>query len=203
MTLHLEAVSDNLIQLLHRLMAAEPLQQFYLVGDTALALHYGHRKSIDLDLFTHTPFDASKLNEFLNQDFGLTEASIDTNTVLGQINGIKTDFIAHQYPIVGEVTTIDGVRLLGVEDIAAMKLNAIANRGSKKDFWDYAELLKHFDHQSLLDCYTQKYPHSSLWNLEKSLCYFDDAEHDPDPICLANQTWKQIKDIILAECRIH
>jgi len=56
MTLHLEAVSDNLVQLLHRLMAAEPLQQFYLVGGTALALHYGHRKSIDLDLFTHTPF---------------------------------------------------------------------------------------------------------------------------------------------------
>ena len=135
MTLHLEAVSGNLVQLLHRLMAAEPLQQFYLVGGTALALHYGHRKSIDLDLFTHTPFDASKLNEFLNQDYG--------------------------------------------------------------------ELLKHFDHQSLLNFYKKKYPHSSLWNLEKSLCYFDDAEHDPDPICLANQTWKQIKGAILAQCRIH
>ncbi len=202
MKLHLEAVSKSLIKLLQRLMAAEQLQEFYLVGGTALALHYGHRKSIDLDLFAHKPFDAVKLGEFLSQKFSLTEASVAANTVLGQINGIKTDFIAYQYPLIQEIISIDGIRLLGIEDIAAMKLNAIANRGSKKDFWDYAELLKHFDQESLLSFYTKKYPNSSLWNLEKSLCYFDDAENDPNPISLTDQTWHQVKTVIAANNRI-
>ena len=58
MILHLEAVSNSLMELLRQLMAAEQLQKFYLVGGTALALYYGHRKSIDLDLFIHSPFDA-------------------------------------------------------------------------------------------------------------------------------------------------
>ena len=117
-------------------MAAEQLQEFYLVGGTALALHYGHRKSIDLDIFTHVPFDANVLSEFLRREFDLNEVAVATNTVLGQINGIKTDFIVHQYPPIRTIVTINRVRLLSVEDIAAMKLNAIANRGSKKDFWD-------------------------------------------------------------------
>ena len=202
MGLHLEAVSENLIQLLRHLMSAAPLQQFYLAGGTALALQYGHRRSIDLDLFTHTPFDAPKLNERLNQAFALTETTIDTNTILGQIDGVKTDFIAHQYPLLTKIITTEGIRLAGTKDIAAMKLNAISNRGSKKDFWDYALLLKHFDHQRLLSFYTQKYPNASLWNLEKSLCYFDDAEYDPDPISLTNQTWEELKTTIAEHCRI-
>lgn len=200
--LHIEAVSNELMHLLRQLMAAEPLREFYLTGGTALALHYGHRRSIDLDLFTHNPFDAARLSEFLNRNFGLTEASVATNTVLGQINGIKTDFIAHQYPLIREIKCIDAIRLLDVEDLAAMKLNAIANRGSKKDFWDYAQLLKHFDQKSLLSFYAQKYSGSSLWNLEKSLCYFDDAENDPDPINLTDQTWRQTKAVIRKNCRI-
>ena len=84
-----------------------------------------------------------------------------------------------------------------------MKLNAIANRGSKKDFWDYAQLLEHFDQENLLSFYTKKYPNGNLWNLEKSLCYFDDAENDPDPISLTDQTWDQVKKVITANCRIN
>jgi len=202
MTLHVEAVSNNLIELLRRLMAIEQLKDFYLVGGTALALYYGHRKSIDLDLFTHSAFDAIRLSESLNREFNLTNITTDINALQGQINDIKTDFIAHQYPLIEEVVHIDPIRLSSIKDIAAMKLNAIANRGSKKDFWDYAKLLEHFDHERLLSFYAKKYPNANLWNLEKSLCYFDDAENDPNPISLENQTWSQVKRTITANCRI-
>jgi hypothetical protein len=80
--LHTEAVSDNLMQLLHRLMKAETLQKFYLAGGTALALYYGHRKSIDLDLFTHEPFDANLLSEFLSRKFKLKNISATTSGIL-------------------------------------------------------------------------------------------------------------------------
>lgn len=202
MKLHSEAVSNDLIALLRQLMAARELEPFYLVGGTALALRYGHRKSIDLDLFTHKPFDAPQLGEWLTRDLNLQEAVIETNTVLGQINGIKTDFIAHQYPLLGEIEMIDGIRLLGVEDIAAMKLNAIANRGSKKDFWDYALLLEHFDREALLSFFAQKYPNASGWNVEKSLSYFEDAEQEPDPVDLRSFSWEQVKDLISTNNKI-
>lgn len=78
-------------------------------------------------------------------------------------------------------------------DIAAIKLNAITNRGCKKDFWDLRELSEHFTRAQLLEFYERKYPQANLWAVEKSLSYFDDAESDPDPICLRAYSWKQIK----------
>lgn len=202
MSLHREAVSNELMELLGKLMQAPELAAFQLVGGTALALRFGHRQSIDLDLFTHAAFDAPRLGKWLEGAFSLEETTIEENTILGQINGIKADFIAHQYPLIGDVATINGLRLLSVEDIAAMKLNAIANRGSKKDFWDYAELLQYFDREKLLAFFAQKYPNSSRWNVEKSLSYFDDAERDPDPIDLTGQTWEQVKAAIRASNKI-
>lgn len=203
MMLHSDAVSDNLHQLLKELMNCDELSSFYLVGGTALALRYGHRKSVDLDLFTHRPFNAQALGERLTRQFDLTEVALSTNTILGQINGIKCDFIAHQYQLVDAVETIDGMRLASVPDIAAMKLNAIANRGSKKDFWDYALLLQHFNRERLLSFFAQKYPNASLWNAEKSLAYFDDAEHDPVPLDLTWQTLEQVKEIISDSNRLN
>ena len=116
MSLQAKAVSAELLTLLRRLMCAEPLNEFYLVGGTALALRYGHRISVDLDLFTHLPFDASKLAEFLTTECALTESVISENTVLGVMAGIKTDFIAHRYPLITGVQVVDGMRLLATED---------------------------------------------------------------------------------------
>ena len=83
-----------------------------------------------------------------------------------------------------------------------MKLNAIANRGSKKDFWDCAELLQQYTREELLGFCGEKYQGDSLWNVEKSLCYFDDAEKEPDPRDLRGQTWEQVKGTIIAHNRV-
>lgn len=197
MSLTLNSVSPELWQLLNRLMAEETLSNFFLVGGTALALRYGHRISVDIDLFSDSAFDAIRLAERLTQQYKLEESIVEENTVLGVIDGIKCDCMAHQYSMVVGVEEIEGVRLLAVEDIAAMKLNAIANRGSKKDFWDLYELMQHFSREQLLQYYEEKYPHASLWAVEKSLSYFEDAESDPNPRCLRGRRWDQIKSEIL------
>ena len=165
MNLQDQAVSPDLLSALKRLMAASPLDSFYMAGGTALALRYGHRVSVDIDLFTDAPFDSVKLADFLSKDCGLTEYTVEENTILGVINGTKLDCMAHQYPMVSGVQIIENLRLLAVEDIAAMKLNAIANRGSKKDFWDLYELMQHFSRDELLGFYQKKYPQSSLWSV--------------------------------------
>ena len=81
-------------------MAADPLKDFYLVGGTALALHYGHRLSVDIDLFTDQPFDSTQVGAYLTAELGLTESTIEENTVLGRVEGTKLDCLAHQYPMV-------------------------------------------------------------------------------------------------------
>lgn len=196
MSLQLQAVRPELFDALQRLMSVSPLRPFYLVGGTALALQYGHRVSVDIDLFTDAPFDSIKLSEFLSKECGLSQFTVETNTILGVIDGIKLDCIAHQYPMVVGVQAVEGVRLLAVEDIAAMKLNAIANRGSKKDFWDLYELMQHYSRDELLGFHHKKYPQSSLWSVEKSLSYFEDAEAEPDPVCLKGRLWPRIKAAI-------
>ena len=196
MKLHTEAVAPVLWKVLSELMATEPMSGFCLAGGTALGLLYGHRTSVDLDLFRDQAFDAVKLGGFLIEQFGLTESSIESNSVSGVIQGIRVDCLAHRYPMIAEVRHWDGIRLLAVEDIAAMKLNAIANRGSKKDFWDLYELMQHFDRQQLLGFFKQKYPSANLWTVEKSLSWFDDAEMDPDPRCLKGRNWNQIRAAI-------
>ncbi len=196
MKLHRETVPDALLTLLCELMAAPALNAFHLVGGTALALRFGHRQSIDIDLFTEQPFDAPSLSNWLESTYPTIEIVTHENTVLTRINGIKVDLIAHQYALIDKPESFDGIRFLSIKDIAAMKLNAIANRGSKKDFWDYALLLNHFDREDMLSFFTKKYPNASRWNVEKSLCYFEDAEREPDPIDLSGQIWEQVKATI-------
>jgi hypothetical protein len=158
MKLYTAAVPDALLDLLRELMTDPRLRAFHLVGGTALALRFGHRQSIDIDLFTAHPFDAPSIGKWLESTYPAIEIVTHETTVLTRINGIKVDLIAHQYPLIDPPESLDNIRFLSVKDIAAMKLNAIANRGSKKGFWDYALLLEHFDRGSLLSFFHRQ-PH--------------------------------------------
>jgi predicted nucleotidyltransferase component of viral defense system len=202
MKLYTETVSNGLLILLQKLMKEERLASFALAGGTALALRFGHRTSIDLDIFTGEAFDAHAAAELLKTGYEMKEAETAQNTVRGIIAGIKIDLIAHRYPRLNPFEEIDGIRMFSCEDIAAMKLNAITNRGCKKDFWDYAELLTIYSRDEMLSFFARKYTNDSLWNVEKSLTYFDDAESDPDPRDLRGRSWEEIKQIVLASARL-
>ena len=202
MKLHLEAVPANLLALIRQLMEAPDLHDFFLVGGTALALQIGHRQSVDCDLFTTDAFNAGALAQSLHEDFSLTEAMVSKNSITCRIGDIKTDLIAHRYPLIEPLTTVESIRMASLADIAAMKLNAIANRGSKKDFWDIHALLNHLSFDEMLSSFQQKYPHASSWGLEKSLAYFEDAEKEPDPVNLTSVQWSQVKAGILAQIRL-
>ncbi|MFO7822268.1 MAG: nucleotidyl transferase AbiEii/AbiGii toxin family protein [Lentisphaeria bacterium] len=200
--LHYEAVSPELKDLLLQLMKEPRLDGFHLVGGTALALRFGHRRSIDIDLFASEAFNAERIIETLEDKYPLEDIVIETNTVNASIRDIKLDLIAHRYPLIDQPVTIEGIRMLSLKDLAAMKLNAIANRGSRKDFWDCAELLEHWHLQELLRHYREKYPHTNIWQVQKSLCYFDDAEFEPDPKILKIRTWEEVKALISQKCQL-
>ena len=117
------------------------------------------------------------------------------------INGIKVDFVDYNFELLEPLTIIEGIRLVSKKDIAAMKLNAIAGRGSKKDFIDVFQLLNEFTLTEMLTFYSQKYPNGSEFMVLKSLLYFDDAENEPDPLMILPISWEEVKDRIILELR--
>lgn len=193
--LHYKTVEPGTLGLLKSLMEIPELQQFRLVGGTALSLILGHRSSIDLDLFTSTEFDKESVIDILQakfSDFIVTQQK-SKRLLFVKINNIKTDFVYTFEPFYSEIQIIDNIRIASLPEIAAMKLNAIAGRGAKKDFWDIHRLLKIFSMQQLIDFYQSRYPHNDLMMIIKSFNYFEDAELHADPVSFENINWTTIK----------
>jgi predicted nucleotidyltransferase component of viral defense system len=110
------------------------------------------------------------------------------------INGIKVDLVLHEYPYLEEIEIIDGIRLLSIQDIIPMKLQALAGRGVKKDFWDIYELLFHFDLNQMKDFHDRKYVNSDFGFILLSMSYFEDAEQQQEnPIGLKGVNWEDVK----------
>lgn len=196
--LQTQSVYPATLALLEKVMEIPSLSQANLAGGTALALYYGHRISVDLDLFSIETLDLSTaqldieqlaISQNLEWEWNL----IEETTLSGSVGGVKIDVIRYRYSLIDEITVADGIRLISIKDIAAMKLSACAQRGSKKDFYDIYELLQHFELAQLLVFFTQKYPKTDTAHIVRSLLYFDDAEIEAEPISLRDCTWPGVK----------
>lgn len=143
--LHKETVSNEMWELLQKLMQDENLKDYFLVGGTALALRLGHRLSVDIDLFTTRDFDSKSMLQYLHKAYGAKEndSKLSKNTLLTYIDDIKVDFVTHNYPLLNPVEIAEGIRMISNEDIGAMKLHAIHQSGKRyKDFIDMYFLLE-------------------------------------------------------------
>jgi len=173
------------------------LEPFLLVGGTALALQLGHRKSIDLDLFTPEPFNNATLLDTLASDFEVSIELDESNMLITNIEGIKVDFVKMGYPILFPTILIEGVRMLDLRDIAPMKLKAIAQRGSKKDFFDIHFLMDQLQLETMISLFQQKFKMHEVFHIVKSLTYFEDAEQSANPVVFDKSvTWQKVKNSI-------
>jgi predicted nucleotidyltransferase component of viral defense system len=197
--LQTQTVVPDLMELLRKLMKVEQFSNFFLVGGTSLSLQIGHRNSIDIDLFGKQEIDSDLFLGILNE-FGKTEVTQSSkNILITDINGLKVDFVNYKYPLLDESLEIDGVRMLSKKDIAAMKLSAIAGRGSKKDFIDLYFLLEDFTLREMLDFYLAKYLDGSEFMVVKSLSYFEEANEQPEPKMFLDFNWETCKQKIIEE----
>jgi hypothetical protein len=178
-------------------MAIPELQDFYLVGGTCLSLRYGHRKSIDLDLFSTRDFDIDSIVQVLEKNFSGFEYRNTGNTIgiFGFIDNVKVDFVKyHYFNVIDKPIIEQGIRMFSDRDIMAMKVFAILKRAEKKDFWDVAELMKHCSVKDFIASYDEKYPnHQILISIPQALIYFVDADESDDPVSLKGQTWESVK----------
>lgn len=191
-----ESVETRTLELIKILQDKEYLKGFYLVEGTALALFLGHRKSVDIDLFSNFDFDAAKLLEKIHQDFNYQLSFTAGNTLNGSINTIKVDLLAHRYPYLNPPVSISGIHTLSLPDIIAMKLNAIATSGQRsKDFIDIYYLSELFTMENLLSFYKAKYNQDNDTFILKSLIYFDEVDLSDWPYLIKDPAlkWEKVK----------
>lgn len=195
--LHIKTVEPGTLSLLKDLMEIRSLQPFSLVGGTALSLRYGHRSSVDLDLFYHEEFDSTLIEEELKSNFGddfFTEGGHKNFGIFCYIKKIKVDIVSFPHLPIAPFEIEQRIRFYSSADIAAMKIQAILGRGKKKDFWDLHELLKHFSLQQIMDWHKQKYPNQMLAiSIPNAITYFTDADESETPVSFKKQTWESVK----------
>lgn len=204
--LHKSTVDQPALELLIQLQQKDYLKGFYLVGGTALALKMGHRKSIDLDLFSNFSFETAQLLENISADFPFTLFFSANNTLKGSINQVQVDILAHRYPLVAEPIIVENISMLSNEDIAAMKLNAISVSGQRvKDFIDIYYLLNSYSVEDMIGFYKKKYAQYNDANVLKSLCWFDDVDLSDWPVLLKTPglNWESVKNTIVEATRIY
>lgn len=182
--LHTDVLYAAQRELLPRLVAALADTGYYLAGGTALALQLGHRTSVDFDWFIETLGEPETLFTRLRKyQIDFTVRSIDIETVYVNMQGVQVSFIGYAYPLLQPVLVWSEIslRMASLDDIACMKLSAIASRGARKDFLDLHFLITHFRSLSdYLRLYRQKYQQRDLGHVLRSLVYFADAEREPE-----------------------
>lgn len=195
--LQTQTVVPDLLELLKKLMDEKIFSSFNLVGGTSLALQMGHRNSVDIDLFGNAEIEVDLFIDKLSTFGEVVVTQSTKNILITKIDDIKVDFVNYKYPLLTDILVKDNIRMLSFKDIAAMKLNAIAGRGSKKDFIDLYFLLKEFSLQEILSFYGRKYHDGSLFMVEKSLTYFDDADLQLQPIMYKDFDWEMCRKTII------
>ena len=196
--LHYEAVPPGAVEVLKLLMPLPSLSDYYLVGGTSFALRFGHRLSVDLDLFTQGDVDYDRIIKAVKklQPASYKELFKGKTGMQLVIDGVKCDFVKYAYINISPAETIEGIRMLSIQDVACMKLSAISQRGAKKDFYDLHLLLEHYSIEQLLSFFRTKYPDLATFHIVKSMNYFVDAENQVGPELKTKLSWEELqKDI--------
>jgi len=197
--LQYKTVNAKTLEFLRKIQAIEEFNPLRLVGGTSLALQIGHRISVDLDFFGEHNLPEFKISSLLS-NIGNTKLIHKTNSILiYSIEGVKVDIVNYPYKWLEDAVSVEGIKLAGLKDIAAMKLSAVTGRGSIKDFIDIWFLLQYFPLSEQVELFKEKYPQATLLMVLKSLSYFEDAEKEKPPKMIKQMKWENLKDTLRKE----
>ena len=196
--MHKEAIDEQTKRVWDKIAKTGIANRFYLAGGTALAVYFGHRKSIDLNLFSQEDFSTPDLKRQLSQTGEIVLLGEADGTLHVTIDHVMVSFSHYSYGLLFPPVKFEALTLADERDIAAMKLDAVSSRGSKKDFIDIYELLKKYSLADLIEFFEKKYSGIQYNKLHilKSLMYFDDADAEPPPVMLHDAGWDNIKQSI-------
>ncbi len=199
-----QVLPGNTKAILAVLEKSEIIQKAYLAGGTALSLQLGHRISYDLDFFTQEEFDEQILLPEIKKIANFQLEKIAWRTILGKFRGVKFSIFYYKYPLLCAAKKFGMIKITDIRDIAAMKIAAIASRGTKRDFVDLYFICKEIiSLGEAIQFYDKKYKNlaTTEMHIMKSLIYFDDAESDEMPKMLKKVDWENVKKYFEYEVR--
>lgn len=201
--LNLEILPAGQLKLLETLSQQPFIKDWYLAGGTGLALLIGHRRSVDFDFFIPSDFDTSRIVNILSEIGNFVRTNEERNTINGMLNNVRISFFGYRYNVIDDFIPYKNIYLAGLKDIAAMKLEAISGRGSRKDFVDIYFLLQQFSLDEIFEFHLKKYGSglSNRYHHLKSLIYFVDAEEESMPLMILPLKWKDVKIFITGKVR--
>lgn len=191
---HLEVLPDGWSRAVEALAGRSVLGGFYLAGGTGLALHFGHRRSVDLDLFNEHEFDAANLRARLRNLEDLRVRQVAPGTLHLELLNTLVSFLHYPYPLLFPVHSFAPLAVADPRDIACMKLDTIASRGSRRDFIDLYLAAQSYGLREIMAWFDRKYaatPFNRV-HLFKALTYFADAEQQPMPDLLVPIHWPTV-----------
>lgn len=175
--------------------------QFYLGGGTALAIHLGHRHSVDFDWLTDERItDSMRLAQNLRDEgIAFVPGQIERGTLHGSVSAVRVSFLEYRYPLLRPLVVWPefGCQMASLDDLVCMKLSALAQRGSKRDFVDiYALGVEHCSLQDMLRFYQRKYSVEDSAHLLYGLTYFGEADQERMPRMRWDVDWRTVKKTI-------
>lgn len=175
----------------------------YLAGGTAVALRLGHRRSADLDFFVPYEFVETAWEQKWQKEFDFKLTKRDWQTLIGFVGKVKLSLFYYQHTLIETSDIFLGVPVASEPDLAAMKLDTILGRGTKRDLIDLYFLAKKFSLAKLFEYYQEKYHNLQERELmfKKALTYFDEADKDEMPNMLVPINWRQVKKWLVEEVR--
>ena len=208
MKLHYETISPLLKEALVKINKSQLFKDFTLVGGTCLSLQLGHRRSIDIDLFTDIDYgkmNTKLLKSFLQDNFQYHEnlESLN-NTLIGYSlrvgdnirETVKIDFF-YTEKFIFPTIEIDQIKLADPREIAAMKIGAITQDIPRlKDFWDIHELSNNYSFRDMVEWGIKRNEWTVSENdIIKGFQKIDHILEPPESIdCLKGKYWELVKD---------
>lgn len=191
-----QVLPGNTKAILALLEKSQVMERAYLAGGTALALQLGHRISYDLDFFTQEEFDEQIFLPEIEKISNFQLEQISWRTILGKFQDVKFSIFYYKYPLLYAAKRFGMINIIDIRDIAAMKIAAIASRGTKRDFVDLYFICKEtVSLPDVIQLYDEKYKNlaTTEMHIMKSLVYFADAEPEDMPKMLNKADWEDIK----------
>ena len=197
--IHINILTESQKTVLDSLTSALKKTDFYMAGGTALALQIGHRLSIDFDWFTSRIDDPETIFSIMkSHGINFRIVNVSYETIYIEIEGVQVSFIGYDYHMLCPYNNFTynekTLKLASIDDIACMKLSAIASRGSRKDFVDLYFIINKFRSlNEYLQLYIKKFQNRDIGHVIRSLVYFEDAESEFEIVCRSSYQWKELK----------
>lgn len=201
--MHIEAIDEAMLNLTRKLVFLKEFS-FYLSGGTGLALQIGHRRSFDMDFFTPLDFLPDDVAATLSAHHISVESRvIRPKTLYCILEGVKTSFIFYPEQLLFPLKTFNAIDIADWRDIVIEKLRTIADRGQKKDFYDFYFGVQKVGIEDVTKLAFRKFGNRvNYFHILKGLTYFEDANRNPEPILIGeNIPWDKVREFFLSKIK--